>query len=112
MGNTYTHRSHSHKNTETTLDYVFTSNNVKVNSIDVLHEDIFPENMSSHFPIVAELEYSTFHFTKTSQRPQKKVKEKQVFENHRKIDWSKTDKSLYKKTIRIIHQMRTRELRL
>ena len=93
---TFTHRSHSHHTTETTLDYVFTSNNVNIQSIKVLHEDTFPENMSSHFPVLVELEYSSIHFSKDKQKRQR-TKEKQVFENHRKIDWTRTDKSLYKK---------------
>ena len=53
--NSNTHVSHSSK-TSTTLDYFFTSRHVRVNEITVLDNTLFPQNLSSHYPIILNME--------------------------------------------------------
>ena len=54
-----THRSHRW-GTETTLDYVITSRHISKIKLNVLNNGIFPNNLSSHFPLIVDLELDIY----------------------------------------------------
>ena len=87
-----THRSHRW-GTETTLDYVITSRHITKIQLNVLNNATFPNNLSSHYPIITDIELDIFDDT---QDKRKDAQKPSIFKNHKKIDWDRVDKYLYR----------------
>ena len=92
-----THRSHRW-GTETTLDYFITSRHITNIKLNVLNNDIFPNNLSSHYPIITNIELD---ITNENHDDRANTKKTQIFKNHKKIDWDRVDKYLYEKIAEI-----------
>ena len=59
-----------------------------------MNNAIFPNNLSSHFPLIADLELDIYDDTIDKS---KDVQKPSIFKNHKKIDWDRVDKYLYRK---------------
>ena len=92
-----THRSHRW-GTETTLDYVITSRHITNIKLNVLNNIIFPNNLSSHYPIITNIQLNISHKDKIEKD---NLGKNQIFKNHKKIDWERVDKDLYKRLAEI-----------
>ena len=92
-----THRSHRW-GTETTLDYVFTSRHVTNIKLNVLNNGIFPNNLSSHYPILSNIQLDIIC---NDEKDKAKPRKNQIFKNHKKINWERVDKHLYKRLAEI-----------
>ena len=66
----HTHRSHRWQ-TESTLDYIFSSHHVLIDDIEVLNNTKFPNNLSSHYPVITKLKFQILKKRESGKRQRK-----------------------------------------
>ena len=80
---------------------MFSSHHVTIDEIKVLNNTKFPNNLSSHYPVITKLRLQVLK----KRGEWKKAKKISVFKNHNKVKWEEVDMILYKKLtdIKISH---------